>query len=90
MFFGWRGRMTNWQNVLLTDSGFYYDNELDKPLTPLIEHFQSILTKPFSEAKVLFIPTAAMQVPEFAAEITERLCNELATSFYKWVSNPTI
>ena len=69
--------MTNWQNVLLTDSGFYYDNELDKPLTPLINHLQSILAKPFSEAKVLFIPTAAMQDPGKAAAGTKRLRNEL-------------
>jgi len=36
-----------------------------------------MLKKPFSEAKILFIPTAAMQNEAFASEITERLCNEL-------------
>ena len=69
--------MTQWQNVLLTDSGFYYNNELDKPLTPLIERFQTMLGKPFGEAKVLFIPTAAMQNKDKSAEITKRLCDEL-------------
>gem|GEM_PF-4149869 len=24
--------MAEWQNLLLTDSGFYHDNELDKPI----------------------------------------------------------
>lgn len=66
-----------WQNVLLTDSGFYYDNELDKPLTLLISRFQAMLGKPFSEAKVLFIPTAAMQDKTKADAITKRLQSEL-------------
>ena len=69
--------MDSWKNVLLTDSGFYYDNELDKPLYPLINRFQAMLGKPFSKAKVLFIPTAAMGNPDKAAEITIRLKNEL-------------
>ena len=69
--------MNKWENVLLTDSGFYYDNELDKPLTPLINRFRAMLGKPFHEATVLFIPTAAMQDAAKAAEITERLRNEL-------------
>ena len=69
-----------WQNMLLTDSGFYYDNELDKPLHPIINRFREMLGKPFSEAKILFIPTAAKQDAAKAAEITERLCNEL---FYR-------
>ncbi|MCL2378788.1 MAG: peptidase E [Defluviitaleaceae bacterium] len=69
--------MNSWENVLLTDSGFYYDNELDKPLNPLINRFRAMLDKPFQEAKVLFIPTAAMENAEKAAEITERLSNEL-------------
>jgi len=66
-----------WQNVLLTDSGFYYDNELDKPLDLLVGRLQAMLQKPFSEATVLFIPTAAMQNITKANEITHRLRNEL-------------
>jgi len=66
-----------WSNVLLTDAGFYYDNELDKPLTALILRFKEMLSKPFNEANVLFIPTAAMQDKTKAKEITERLQAEL-------------
>jgi len=66
-----------WKNVLLTDSGFYYDNELDKPLPTLINRLREMLAKPFDTARVLFIPTAAMQVPAKAEEITNRLRNEL-------------
>ena len=66
-----------WQNILLTDSGLYYDNELDKPLTLLISRFRAMLGKPFSEAKVLFIPTAAMQDKVKADAITKRLQSEL-------------
>ena len=69
--------MNKWENMLLTDSGFYFDNELDKPLTPLILRFQAMLAKPFHEATVLFIPTAAMQDATFAASITKRLRDEL-------------
>ena len=73
--------MNEWKNVLLTDSGFYFDNELDKPLTPLIERFSVMLSKPFDQAKVLFIPTAAMQAPgqatEFTTKMTEKLTREL-------------
>ena len=68
---------TNWHNVLLTDSGFYYNNELDKPLDLIINSFKSMLQKPFIEATVLFIPTAAMQDEQKATEITNRLKNEL-------------
>jgi len=65
--------------MLLTDSGFYYDNELDKPLTLLIDRFGEMLQKPFAETKVLFVPTAAMQDEAKAAAITSRLKNELLT-----------
>ncbi|MCL2409775.1 MAG: Type 1 glutamine amidotransferase-like domain-containing protein [Oscillospiraceae bacterium] len=58
-------------------SGFYCDNELDRPLITLIDSFAMMLEIPFDEAKVLFIPTAAMQNKEFAEEITNRLRNEL-------------
>ena len=70
---------TQWCNVLLTDSGFYYDNELDKPLDLLINRFKAMLKKPFIKATVLFIPTAAMQNEVKANEITHRLKNELLT-----------
>ena len=68
-----------WTNVLLTDSGLFYDNELDKPLDILINSFKAMLQKPFSHATVLFIPTAAMQSEAKAVAITNRLRNELLT-----------
>jgi len=71
------GAQPQWCNVLLTDSGFYYDNELDKPLDLLINRSAVMLGKPFEEARVLFIPTAAMENEEKATAITERLKNEL-------------
>jgi len=67
----------NWCNVLLTDSGFYYNSELDKPLDLLINSFKAMLQKPFAETTVLFIPTAAMQDELKAIKITNRLKNEL-------------
>jgi len=67
----------DWSNVSLTDAGFYYDNEIDKPLTALIWRFEKMLDKPFAEARVLFIPTAAMQDKIKAEEITVRLQSEL-------------
>lgn len=70
-------KSTEWKNVLLTDSGFYYENDLDKPINTLINRFQSMLGKPFSEAKLLYIPTAAMTDPDKAAEIKNRLYPEL-------------
>ena len=66
-----------WYNVLLTDSGLYYDNELDKPLDAIISRLKAMLRKPFAKATVLFIPTAAMQNEQKANEITVRLKNEL-------------
>ena len=71
------GQKYSWENVLLTDSGFFFDNELDKPLIPLIYRFKEMLNKPFDEVKILFIPTAAMQDKAKAAEITDRLLSEL-------------
>jgi peptidase E len=68
-----------WYNVLLTDSGLYYDNELDKPLDAIINRFSAMLQKPFAETTVLFIPTAAMQDVTKATVITARLRNELLT-----------
>jgi len=66
-----------WHNMLLTDSGFYNNNELDKPLLPLIKRFAEMLDKPFFEAKILFIPTAAMPDKAFADRMTKRLRDEL-------------
>ena len=66
-----------WNNMLLTDSGFYNGNELDKPLHTLINRFSKMLDKPFSEAKILFIPTAAMPDKAFADRMTKRLRDEL-------------
>ncbi len=66
--------MLKWENVLLTDMGFYCPTEISNPVsfnrTPIlrnqtrplnasIEKFAKMLNKPFCEAKVLFIPTAA-------------------------------
>jgi len=67
----------SWCNVLLTDSGLYYDNDLDKPLDLLINRFETMLQKPFEETTVLFIPTAAMQNELKANAIIARLKNEL-------------
>ncbi|MCL2250185.1 MAG: peptidase E [Oscillospiraceae bacterium] len=69
----------NWCNVLLTDSGFYYDSELDKPLDLLINSFKAMLQKPLAETTVLFIPTAAMHADLNAKNIANRLKNELMT-----------
>jgi len=66
-----------WKNVLLTDSGFYFDVELEKPITALIDRLREMLAKPFADAKVLLIPTATMRNKAMAKEITERLRNGL-------------
>lgn len=50
-----------WSNVLLTSAGFF-DGQ-NKPRTANIECFSRMLSKPFTEARVLFIPTAAL-LPE--------------------------
>ena len=47
-----------WENVLLTSEGFFDDD--NKPRKQIIAKFAQMLNKPFSEAKVLFIPTAAL------------------------------
>jgi len=51
--------LQKWNNVLLTDAGFHNPRNLDQPLTAHIERFSKMLGKPFSQAKVLFIPTAS-------------------------------
>ncbi|MCL2364680.1 MAG: GNAT family N-acetyltransferase [Defluviitaleaceae bacterium] len=67
----------NWQNVLLTDSGFYIDNVLSKPNAPLINRLREMVGKPFADTKVLFIPTASMQNEAKAKAICHRLRDEL-------------
>ena len=51
--------MNSWQNVLLTDSGFFNPFDLERPLAPIVERFSRMVDKPFSKARVLFIPVAA-------------------------------
>jgi len=65
------------QNVLLTDSGFYLSNELSKPNAPLINRLRDMVGKSFADATVLLIPTAAKQDEAKAQAITHRLRNEL-------------
>jgi peptidase E len=53
---------TGWENVLLTDSGWYSSFERFDESTVkrnILDRFLSMLGKPAAEAKVLFIPTAA-------------------------------
>lgn len=66
----------NWRNVLLTDSGFFNPSNLDQPLTAIIDRFAKMLNKPFREAKILFIPTAAQKNDE-AKKIADILKDEL-------------
>ena len=49
----------HWEKVLLTDSGFYDPFNLHQPMNAIINKFAQMLGKPFCEARVLFIPTAA-------------------------------
>ncbi len=51
--------MSAWQNVLLTDSGFFDPFDLKRPLAPIVERFAQMVGKPFSQARVLFLPAAA-------------------------------
>jgi len=52
-----------WKNVLLTSAGFY--DFQGNPRILITNKFAAMLGKPFSEARVLFIPTAATaQYPE--------------------------
>ena len=48
-----------WENVLLTDSGFFDPFDLSRPLAPIVERFTTMVAKPFSKARILFIPAAA-------------------------------
>jgi peptidase E len=54
-----------WENVLLTSAGVC-DWDL-KPKPALVERFAKMLGKPFADAKVLFMPTAAMSAPNLAS-----------------------
>ena len=64
-----------WENVLLTDSGFYDPFDLSQPLQAIIDKFAHMVGKPFHEARVLFIPAAA--VDEEAKTIANTLKTEL-------------
>ncbi|MCL2388561.1 MAG: Type 1 glutamine amidotransferase-like domain-containing protein, partial [Defluviitaleaceae bacterium] len=57
-----------WNNVLLTSAGFF-DGE-GRPLDAIINCFDDMLTKPLSETKVLFIPTAAL-TPDYYMDMTD-------------------
>ena len=48
-----------WTNVLLTDSGFFNPFNLRQPFHAIIDRFSEMVGRPFSDARVLFIPTAA-------------------------------
>ena len=76
-----------WENVLLTDMGFYRPIEMASlilandtpilrehtyPFTASIAKFSQMLNKPFCNAKVLFIPTAAQDDEgRFVAEFSK-------------------
>lgn len=67
--------MNAWQNVLLTDSGFFDPFDLSHPLTPIVERFSQMVGKPFSQARVLFIPAAACD--EESRQLADILRQEL-------------
>ena len=67
--------MTNWKNVLLTSAGFFDNNE--QPRTAIIKQFASMLEKPYKEAKVLFIPTAALPPGDANPEYVQFCMNDL-------------
>jgi len=64
-----------WKNVLLTSAGFFDDNE--KPRTAIIDRFALMLDKPYEEAKVLFIPTAALVSGDANPEYVQFCMNDL-------------
>lgn len=64
-----------WENVLLTSAGFY-DGD-NKPRTAVIDRFASMLGKPYSEAKVLFIPTAALPPEDMNYEYADYCKSDL-------------
>ena len=64
-----------WENVLLTDSGFFDPFDLARPLSPIVERFAQMAAKPFLQARVLFIPAAACD--EEAKNLAAILYSEL-------------
>ncbi len=65
----------SWQNVLLTDSGFFDPFDLRRPLSPIVERFAQMLGKPSPQARVLFIPAAACD--DESRQLAEILRQEL-------------
>jgi peptidase E len=67
-----------WENVLLTSGGFCDWDTPPKPWAAIAERFKLMLGKPVSEAKVLFVPTAAYspEQPEPRSYV-ERCRNDL-------------
>ena len=57
MSVGCLGKNMQWRSVLLTSAGFF--DFKGSPRAQIINKFAEMLGKPFSEARVLFIPTAA-------------------------------
>lgn len=64
-----------WENVLLTDAGFFDPFDMQQPLSAIINRFAHMVKKPFCEARVLFIPTAACD--DEARKIASILKSEL-------------
>lgn len=69
------GKNYAWENVLLTDSGFFDPFDLTRPLAPIVERFTQMVARPFSQARVLFIPAAACD--EEAKNLAAILYSEL-------------
>ena len=69
------GKKPAWENVLLTDSGFFNPFDLTRPLAPIVERFTQMAAGPFSQARVLFIPAAACD--EEAKHLAAILYSEL-------------
>ena len=64
-----------WENVLLTSEGFF--DKDNSPRKLIIERFAKMLNKPFTEAKVLFIPTAALTPWDMNLEYIQRCKDNL-------------
>ena len=65
-----------WTNVLLTDSGFFNPFNLRQPFHAIIDRFSEMVGRPFSDARVLFIPTAAYddEAQKIAFCLEKNLC----------------
>ena len=72
-----------WENVLLTDSGFFDPFDLSRPLAPIVERFTTMVAKPFSKARILFIPAAACD--EESKKLASILYSELIFEKYNYV-----